>query len=107
LELGILGFYENLLLDLDVGDGDLMDGGDGEDGGVGNLVVDGLRGGGGDVELLVNGRCGGGGDDSLSVVFSIAAGSGEGANTATRSGISTGREGPVAPVPEPVLPFRD
>jgi len=27
--------------------------------------------------------------------------------TATRSGISTGREGPVAPVPEPVLPFRD
>jgi len=27
--------------------------------------------------------------------------------TATRSGISTGREGPVAPVPEPVLPFQD
>jgi len=27
--------------------------------------------------------------------------------TATRSGISTGREGPVAPVPEPVLPFRN
>ena len=28
-------------------------------------------------------------------------------DTATRSGISTGREGLVAPVPEPVLPFRD
>jgi len=28
-------------------------------------------------------------------------------DTATRSGISTGREGPVVPVPEPVLPFRD
>jgi len=28
-------------------------------------------------------------------------------NTGTRSGISTGREEPVAPVPEPVLPFRD
>jgi len=32
----------------------------------------------------------------------------EGANvTATRSGISTGREEPVALVPEPVLPFRN
>ena len=76
-----MGFHENLLLD--VGDGDLMDGGDGEDGGVGNLVVDGLRRGGGDVELLVHGRCGGGGDDSLGVVFSIAAGSGEDAKTKT------------------------
>jgi hypothetical protein len=28
-------------------------------------------------------------------------------STAARSGISTGREGPVAPVPEPVLPFWD
>jgi len=28
------------------------------------------------------------------------------ADTATRSGISTGQEGPVAPVPEPVLPFQ-
>ena len=27
--------------------------------------------------------------------------------TSTRSGISTGREGPVVPVPEPMLPFRD
>jgi len=27
--------------------------------------------------------------------------------TSTRSGISTGREGPVVPVPEPVLPFQD
>jgi len=29
------------------------------------------------------------------------------ATTAARSGISIGREGPVAPIPEPVLPFRD
>jgi len=27
--------------------------------------------------------------------------------TGVGRGISTGREGPVAPVPEPVLPFRD
>jgi len=27
--------------------------------------------------------------------------------TGAGRGISTGREGPVAPVPEPVLPFRD
>ena len=30
-----------------------------------------------------------------------------GARTAGRSGISTGRERPIAPVPEPVLHFRD
>jgi len=27
--------------------------------------------------------------------------------TGAGRGISTGREGPIAPVPEPVLPFRD
>ena len=36
-----------------------------------------------------------------------ASGGGGAHHTATRSGISTGREGPVAPIPEPVLPFRD